>query len=126
MTYEKKLKLRTSFSSTSDPLLRYFQRFVYFFFLSLFLLTFVEQVKKKTFVFHLLSEIIQFNKTIFSAIFSTSQGSFQPEAGLLNKSSCLAPALGFTKLFIVTTIVVVTLVVLLKSDLDVQRTHILR
>jgi hypothetical protein len=40
--------------------------------------------------------------------------------GLLNKSSCLAAALGVTKF---TTIIGSHFFVLLKSDLDVQRTH---
>ncbi len=39
---------------------------------------------------------------------------FLPEDGSLNKSSCLAPALGVTKVIIVTDFGV-----LLKSDLDV-------
>ncbi len=41
------------------------------------------------------------------------------EAGWLNESSCLAPALGVIKF-----IVVNDAVVLLKSDLDVQQTHL--
>ncbi len=46
------------------------------------------------------------------------------EAGLLNKSSCLAPALGVTKIIIVTDIFWSHFVVLLKSYLDAQRTHL--
>jgi hypothetical protein len=44
----------------------------------------------------------------------------RPEAGLLSTSSCLAPALGVTK-FIWSNLY---FVVLLKSDLDVQQTHL--
>ncbi len=41
----------------------------------------------------------------------------------LNKSSRLAPALGFTKFIVVTDKFLVTLVVLFKSDLDFQQTN---
>ncbi len=43
------------------------------------------------------------------------------KAGLLNKSSCLAPTLGVTKFIIVTGS---HFAVLLKSDLDVQQTKL--
>jgi hypothetical protein len=46
------------------------------------------------------------------------------EAGSLNKSSCLAPALGVSKFIIITNMIMVTIVVLLKSDLDAQQTHL--
>jgi hypothetical protein len=45
---------------------------------------------------------------------------------LLNKSSCFAPALGVTKFTIVTNMIWSHLVVLLKSHLDVQQTHLWR
>ncbi len=48
------------------------------------------------------------------------------EAGWLNKTSCFAPALGVTKFIIVTKMNLVTLFVLLKSDLDVQQTNVIR
>jgi hypothetical protein len=51
----------------------------------------------------------------------TSELHQESEAGSLNKSSCLAPVLGVT---IVTDMILVTLVVLLKSHLDVQQTHL--
>jgi hypothetical protein len=46
----------------------------------------------------------------------------ETEAGLLIKCSCLAAALGVTKF---ETIIAIFLVTLLKSDLDVQQTHLL-
>ena len=46
------------------------------------------------------------------------------EAGLLNKSLCLAAALGVTKIITIIVTYWVTLFVLLKSDLDVQRIHL--
>jgi hypothetical protein len=46
------------------------------------------------------------------------------EAGLLNEISCLALALGVTKFIIITDMIWVTLCLLLKSDLDVQQTHL--
>ncbi len=48
------------------------------------------------------------------------------ENGLLNKSSCLPQALGATKLIIATDMILVTshFVLLLKSHLDVQQTHL--
>ncbi len=46
------------------------------------------------------------------------------EASLLNKSSCLDATLGVTKFIAVNGISLVTLFVLLKSDLDVQQTHL--
>jgi hypothetical protein len=45
-------------------------------------------------------------------------------AGLWNKGSHLAPALGATKLIIVINMSLVTLCVLLKSDLEAQQTHL--
>jgi hypothetical protein len=42
----------------------------------------------------------------------------EPEESLLNKGSCLAPALGVAKLIIVRDIIWSLFVVLLKSDLD--------
>ncbi len=47
-----------------------------------------------------------------------------PEAGLWNKSSCLAPPLGVTKFKIVTDMIWSLFAALLKSNLDVQQTHI--
>ncbi len=44
--------------------------------------------------------------------------------GLLNNSSCLAPALVATKLIIVKYMIRSHLVLLLRSDLDVQPTHL--
>ncbi len=44
-----------------------------------------------------------------------------PEAGSLNKSSCLAQALGLTRFIIVTDMI---FDVLLRSHLDVQQTHL--
>ncbi len=41
----------------------------------------------------------------------------------MNKSSCLASALGVTKFTTIIAMNWVTFVVLLKSDLDVQQTH---
>ncbi len=46
------------------------------------------------------------------------------EAALLNKSSCLVRALGVTKFINMRYVILVTLFVILKSDLDVQQTHI--
>ncbi len=46
------------------------------------------------------------------------------EAGLLNRISCLAPTIGVTKFIIVTDMIGSHFVVLLKSDLDVQQTHL--
>ncbi len=46
------------------------------------------------------------------------------EAGLLNKSSCLAAALGATKFIVVIVMNRPHFVVLLKSDLDVQQTRL--
>jgi hypothetical protein len=46
------------------------------------------------------------------------------EAWLLNKSSCLAPALGVTKFLVVTDMIWAHFDVLLKSDLDVQQTYL--
>ncbi len=48
----------------------------------------------------------------------------QTEAGLLNKSSSLATALGVTATTNVLDLISVNFVVLLKSDLDVQQTHL--
>jgi hypothetical protein len=48
----------------------------------------------------------------------------QTEAGLLNKRSCLALALGVTTLIIVIDIILLTLCCAPKSDLDVQQTHL--
>ncbi len=42
-----------------------------------------------------------------------------PEAGLLNKRSCLAKTFGVTKFIIVISVIWSHYVVLLKSDLDV-------
>jgi hypothetical protein len=42
------------------------------------------------------------------------------EAGLFNKSSCLAPAIGVTKIIIVKDMILITL----KPDLDVEQTHL--
>ncbi len=47
---------------------------------------------------------------------------FSPEAGLLNKSSCLAAGLGVTKFVTVISMNWSHFVALLKSDLDVQQT----
>jgi hypothetical protein len=47
-----------------------------------------------------------------------------PEAGLLNKSSHSAAALGVTKFITTIAAHLVALFVLLKSDLDVQQTHL--
>jgi hypothetical protein len=44
------------------------------------------------------------------------------EAGLMNRGSCVARALGVTKFMNKRDMILVTLVVLLKSDLDVQQT----
>jgi hypothetical protein len=44
-----------------------------------------------------------------------------PKAGLLNKSSCFAPALRVTKF---TNVKHMIFVVLLKLDLDIQQTHL--
>jgi hypothetical protein len=44
----------------------------------------------------------------------------KPETGLLNKGSCLARTLGMTKIINIIDIILVTL----KSDLDVQHTHL--
>ncbi len=46
------------------------------------------------------------------------------EAGLLNKSLRLAPALGVTKVIIDIGMILVTLFVLLKSEFHVQQTHL--
>ncbi len=45
-----------------------------------------------------------------------------PKAGLLNKSSCLAPTLGVTNFIIFIHMIWVTLP--LKSNLDVEQTHL--
>ncbi len=45
------------------------------------------------------------------------------DSGLLNKSSWLAAALGVTNFIAIITMNLVTVVVLLKSDLDLQQTH---
>jgi len=50
--------------------------------------------------------------------------SFCSKSSLLNKCSCLAPTLGVTKFIIVKDMISVTLFVLLKSDIDVQQTHL--
>jgi hypothetical protein len=42
------------------------------------------------------------------------------EASLLNKNSCLAPALGVAKFIIIKDMILITL----KPDLDVQQTHL--
>jgi hypothetical protein len=47
-----------------------------------------------------------------------------PAAGWLNKSSCLASALGVTKFITVIPMILVTLYCAIKSDLDVQQTHL--
>jgi hypothetical protein len=47
-------------------------------------------------------------------------------AGSLNKSSCLVPYLGVIKFIIVIDMILVTLFVKLKSDLDVQQTHLVK
>jgi hypothetical protein len=44
------------------------------------------------------------------------------EAGLLNKSSCLAPALGVTKITNAAAMFLSLYVVLLRSHLDVEQT----
>jgi hypothetical protein len=46
------------------------------------------------------------------------------EAGSLSKSSCLAAARGVSKFIATVTMNLVTLLGLLKSDLDVQQTHL--
>jgi hypothetical protein len=46
------------------------------------------------------------------------------EDSLLNKRSCLAHALGVTKFIIILDMILVTLLVVLKSDLDVQQAHL--
>jgi hypothetical protein len=45
------------------------------------------------------------------------------EAGLFSKSSCLAPDLGVSKFANVKLMILVTLFMLLKSDLDFQKNH---
>ncbi len=49
---------------------------------------------------------------------------FCSEAGLLNKSSSLGAALGLTKFITIIAIFLAHFVVLLKSVLDVQQTHL--
>jgi hypothetical protein len=48
----------------------------------------------------------------------------KPASGLLNESSFLAPAFGVTKFILITDMIFSHFVVLLKSDLGVQQTHL--
>ncbi len=56
---------------------------------------------------------------------NAQKGWWGSEAGLLNKSSLLAGALGVTKFKTIFAMFLPTFVVLLKSDLDVQQTHLI-
>jgi hypothetical protein len=49
---------------------------------------------------------------------------YAPEAGSFDKSSCLAPALGATKFAIAKNMIWSPFVVLIKSDLYVEQTHL--
>jgi hypothetical protein len=67
----------------------------------------------------LVSFIVMLNVIMLSAVVPKTS-----EASLLNKSSCLAPALGVTIFIIVSDMFLITSsVVPLKSDLDVQEKH---
>ncbi len=67
----------------------------------------------------LVSFTVMLNVIMLSAVVPKTS-----EAGLLNKSSCLAPALGVTKFIIVSDMFLITISALpLKSGLDVQQKH---
>jgi hypothetical protein len=64
---------------------------------------------QKTFPLLRTTEILEFNQIPIEVASSNNfEVVCKPEAGLLNKSSCLAPALGVAKFIVVTDIILVT------------------
>jgi hypothetical protein len=65
---------------------------------------------QKTFPLLRTTEILEFNQIPIEVVSSNSfEVVCKPEAGSLNKSSCLAPTLGVANVIIVTDIILVTL-----------------